>query len=346
MLSRREFLHLAGLAFAAPGLAPLRSLLPPEDRQEPLGIGRVTAQVIGIYAEPSYKSERLAWKPRDRLLDIIEEQISPHGPARNPRWYRVVGGYAHSAFIQRVETAHLNPPLARLPPGGQLGQVTWPFTQSFLKTPSPPWRPLYRLYFGSVYWITHLETDPDGQAWYGLTDDRLRVVLYVPAAHLRPILPEELAPISPHVPPDEKRIEVYTEEQAVAAFEGEKEVFRAPVSTGIPSRGPSPNGIPTDTPQGRFRVVLKLPSRHMGDGDLTADPAAYELPGVPWVSFFHAYGIGFHGTYWHDNFGIRMSHGCVNMRNADALWIYRWSTPPAGPGEWFKRGSGTIVRVF
>ena len=58
--------------------------------------------------------------------------------------------------------------------------------------------------------------------------------------------------------------------------------------------------------------------RHMGDGRLTTDPAAYELPGVPWVSYFTGNGVAFHGAYWHDNFGAPVSHGCINLSPADA----------------------------
>jgi lipoprotein-anchoring transpeptidase ErfK/SrfK len=81
------------------------------------------------------------------------------------------------------------------------------------------------------------------------------------------------------------------------------------------------------TPTGEFQVNRKYPSKHMGDGGLTSDIRAYELVDAPWVSFFHEAGIAFHGTYWHDNFGYPMSHGCVNMRNEDALWLFRWTTP-------------------
>jgi hypothetical protein len=56
-------------------------------------------------------------------------------------------------------------------------------------------------------------------------------------------------------------------------------------------------------------------------------------------------GAALHGTYWHDNFGQRMSHGCVNMRNSDALWVYRWTTPIIQPGEWYARGRGTLVII-
>ena len=32
-----------------------------------------------------------------------------------------------------------------------------------------------------------------------------------------------------------------------------------------------------------------------------------------------------HTAYWHNNFGHRMSHGCINTREADAEWIYHWA---------------------
>jgi lipoprotein-anchoring transpeptidase ErfK/SrfK len=167
----------------------------------------------------------------------------------------------------------------------------------------------------------------------------------VPAAHLRPLSWDEYRPIRQEVPAEEKRILVSTGDQELFAFEGDRQVYQAPVSSGVPSRGLSPNGIPTDTPIGKFYVSLKFPSRHMGDGNLTADLSAYELPGVPWVCIFHEFGVGFHGTFWHNNFGNRMSHGCVNLRNEDALWLYRWTTPIVPRSKWHKLGRGTLVEV-
>jgi len=35
-------------------------------------------------------------------------------------------------------------------------------------------------------------------------------------------------------------------------------------------------------------------------------------------------GISLHGTYWHDIFGYRTSHGCVNMTISDAKWVYEF----------------------
>lgn len=344
-LTRREFINLWGLTLGSILAQPLWRWFPLEDQGEFLGTGRITRDAIGLYEQPSYKSNRVGWVPRDRLVGIVDEIVSQHGPAYNPRWYRIPGGYIHSAYVQRVDHATINPVLESIPPDGQLGEVSMPFVQSLRKSGPEVWQPLYRLYYGSVYWITNLIEGPDDQPWYELTDDRLRIVYCAPAATIRPIPPEEMAPLSTQIPPDEKRIEVSLAEQRMRAYERDRMVFEAPIATGVPSRAPPPNGIPTETPSGKFRISVKTPSRHMGNGELTSDPSAYELPGVPWVCFFHAIGVGFHGTYWHDNFGTPMSHGCVNMRNEDAKWLFRWSTPEIEPQEWFKRGAGTLVQV-
>ena len=74
---------------------------------------------------------------------------------------------------------------------------------------------------------------------------------------------------------------------------------------------------PNVTVIGVFRIYVKYPAADMsGDG--------YYLPKVPYVMYFHE-GYGLHGTYWHNNFGTPMSHGCVNLRTADAGWLYEYS---------------------
>jgi lipoprotein-anchoring transpeptidase ErfK/SrfK len=50
----------------------------------------------------------------------------------------------------------------------------------------------------------------------------------------------------------------------------------------------------------------------------------YETPNVRWISYFVG-GYAFHATYWHNNFGHPMSHGCVNMRTKEAKWLYKWA---------------------
>ena len=351
-LSRRDFLIICSLSLGGLALDRLEPRLrpwPPEESRR-LGMkGRVTAGYINIYSQPDFKTERLGRLMRDTLVDLKEELTSPHGPGYNPRWYRLAKGFVHSGYLQRVEGAYLNEPVPVLPEGGRLGEISVPFTQSFRSTRTRGWLPLYRLYFTSVHWVTHRTVGPDGEIWYGLTDEHLNVQYFVPAAHVRLVQPEELAPISAHVPPEEKRIVVSLQDQSLAAYEGSRLALFTSVSTGVPRQwvdSMDDEDVETETPEGVFHVQVKVPSKHMGDGILTSDLEAYELPGVPWVSFFHKTGVAFHGTYWHDNFGRKMSHGCVNMHNDEALWLYRWTTPVAAPNDRRRLGYGTRIEVI
>lgn len=70
----------------------------------------------------------------------------------------------------------------------------------------------------------------------------------------------------------------------------------------------------TPTPTGTYYIWTKLTSTTM------AGPGYY-LPGVPWTMYFYR-GYGIHGTYWHNNFGHTMSHGCVNMRTSEAQFVF------------------------
>jgi hypothetical protein len=343
-LTRRDFLKLSGLSLAGLALPPLPGQLS-APLESPTLRGRVTIDFINIYKEPNLRAERIGRLKRDTLIHIFEEIFPEDAPQHNPRWYRLKRGFVYSAYVQRVEQAHLNALLPEIPTGGQLGEITVPFTQSLRRSRSGDWSKLYRLYYGAVFWITSIEEGPDGRPWYGLTDDLLRVQYCVPASHVRPIHASELAPISPDVPHKDKRIQISLKDQTLTAYEGQTVVMQAKVSTGIPNPNLPEWEIPTHTPAGSWRISVKTPSRHMGDGQLTSDINAYELPGVPWVSFFHETGVAIHGTYWHDNFGRMMSHGCVNMRNEDARWIYRWTFPSAEHTDWIRKGSGTPVAV-
>jgi LysM repeat protein len=97
--------------------------------------------------------------------------------------------------------------------------------------------------------------------------------------------------------------------QMTYAYEDGALHFSALVSTGLPA---------TPTVQGEFAIWHKTESQTMsGPG--------YYLPNVQWVMYFYQ-GYGFHGTYWHNNFGNPMSHGCVNMTNEDAFWLYNFAS--------------------
>jgi lipoprotein-anchoring transpeptidase ErfK/SrfK len=92
------------------------------------------------------------------------------------------------------------------------------------------------------------------------------------------------------------------------AYSGNTVLRTMVVSTGI-ARYP--------TPTGRFRIYSKYPS-------ITMSGPGYYLPGVPHSMFFYR-GYAIHGTYWHNNFGTPMSHGCINLTRSDAAWLYSWA---------------------
>lgn len=338
-VSRRTFFKLipagalASLAFRP--LADLSSEL----------VVRVGSHAVDVHAQPDEASEVLGRRRRDELINVYEEIDSPAGPAHNPRWYRVWGGYVHSARLQIV-TTRLNRAVEALPKGGQLAEVTVPYTQSLRWVAArKAWEPLYRLYYESLHWVTAVEPGPDGQPWYRIHDELTEMKYHVIAAHLRLVAAEEFAPISPDLDPWKKRIHVSIGGQVLRAYEDEQLVLETPVSTGVGNWRNDPNLLSTETPLGDFNILSKMPSKHMGDGGITADIEAYELPGVPWTSFFTTSGHAIHGTYWHQNYGVRMSHGCVNVPTAVARWIFRWSTPVSAAGTWEQRGRGTRVQV-
>ncbi|NPV66812.1 MAG: LysM peptidoglycan-binding domain-containing protein [Anaerolineae bacterium] len=105
-----------------------------------------------------------------------------------------------------------------------------------------------------------------------------------------------------------KQIIVDLSDQRIYAYQDGQLLRVVTVSTGLP-------GTPTVT--GDFNVYWKLTSQTMsGPG--------YYLPGVPWVMYFYA-GYAIHGTYWHNNFGRPMSHGCVNLPTDEAYWFFNFA---------------------
>lgn len=344
-ISRRDFLKLSSLALGSLAYHPLSFWDRGIEGFDPIGVVRITVSKTDFFQEPDTSSSIIGNFQRDQLVPIFEEIIDNTALPNAPRWYRIRNGYLFSMYTQRVEKRHLNIPRRWVHEEGTLGEITVPYTRAYLNNPLYGWLPVYRLYFQSVHWITGVEEGPDGKFWYQISDesdDNLKY--YVPAPHVRFVAPVELRPISPDVPWEHKRIEVSLIKQELKAYEYDRVVMHTLISSGIPGIGGS-NPIPTSTPIGEFNIQVKMPSKHMGDGRITDNIEAYELPGVPWVCFFTDTGVAFHGTYWHHNFGRRMSHGCVNMTMEDAKWIYRWSLPTTEFYEWEKRGFGIRVSV-
>ncbi len=78
------------------------------------------------------------------------------------------------------------------------------------------------------------------------------------------------------------------------------------------------------TPEGTYKILSKILKTEMARFYGPDNPDNYDLKNVPNVMyFFRDYAI--HGAYWHWKFGTRVSHGCVNLKLADAKWLYEWA---------------------
>jgi len=350
-ISRREFLRLGALAIGGLATANLAfNPFPParDERDFPTEIvGRVAVDSISVFEEPKTEAKQVSYRFMDDLLNIYEEVTPPTGPSWNLLWYRVLGGYVHSAYVQRVQIK-INKPASSIPENKpQLCEVTVPFSQIYFYTKANGWQKKNKLYYETTHWVVGVDEGPDGEAWYRLYDELLEMEYHIPAIHARMIPDEEITPLSPDVEPQHKRIEVSLQSQVLRAFEYDKVVFETKISSGIPSGDNPPKG--TNTPAGKWNIYSKMATKHMWNGLLTGAPDVYTLPGVPWTMFFHRSGAAFHGAYWHNNFGVPMSHGCVNMRPVDAKWLFRWTTPVWPPEDgrfWERTGNGTAVTVI
>lgn len=124
--------------------------------------------------------------------------------------------------------------------------------------------------------------------------------------------PGAISPRPAGVGDTERWIDVNLSTQTLVAYEGDTPVFNTLVSSGLPQ-------WPTVT--GQYHTYAKYESQTMNGYLLGYD---YFLPDVPYVMYFYEdYAI--HGTYWHNNFGTPMSHGCVNVSTPDAGWLFNWA---------------------
>lgn len=336
-ISRRDFLKLAvsgSLAFVLKDLRIDRALAASPIRQ-----GRITLSGIPMYDAPAFNASKVHFFGRDEVVDVTAmEEYGEAGNPFNSVWYQVNNeGYTYSGWVHPVETIYQKP-IFNIPKGGQVGEITVPFSDTRVE-PYIYAKRGYRIYYGTTHWVRrYIVTRKEKSIWYEIYDFHLKKSFYVRSHDMRLIPDDELTALSPEVPDEEKSIVVDLTAQMVTAFEGEKMVFSQLCSSG--ARG-------TETPKGEFHTYHKGPSVHMSNqGDALEN--IYNLPGVPWCSFFTGLGHAFHGTYWHNDYGRPRSHGCVNLSSDAAKFLYRWTKPNVPPEAEYVHlpGEGTRVKVI
>ncbi len=191
---------------------------------------------------------------------------------------------------------------------------------------------------GQISYHREIHVDPtpvvaDGIDWYALRGEGLPVG-FVSEEDIRRWIPAE--PLA-DVRADETWIDVELSQQTLTLWQGAEPVFVTLISSGA---GDNP------TPRGIFRIWHK-----QALGDMRSLPGAvdsYTVEDVPWVQYFHRR-FALHTAFWHNKFGRKRSHGCINLSPRDAARVFAATTPTMPPGWTFvyehEEEAGTVVRI-
>ena len=352
-ISRRDFINISGSALGALALQRIKSSSQIFEFPEAERLGRVAVGKIERKMRPDIDSPTVDVLYQDAVVSWLREMVGWNPNRISQRWVETPDGYIWSPYLQPVLNLP-NSPVTSLPQT-TLGQGLWveitiPWVDLILEneTPISPWlknTEMPRLYFSQILWVDQVKSDDQGNYWlhvnerYGYGDR-----FWADAKAFREITAEEVSPISPEV--EEKRIFVNVSDQTLSCVEGNHEVRFCRISTGAKFDAYGNEVDEWATPLGPHPIWRKLFSLHMSGG---TTGGGYDLPGIGWTSLFAGNGVAIHSTFWHNNFGVPMSHGCVNARPQDAKWIFRWANPvvPLDPGDiTVQMPGGTIVEVI
>jgi len=335
---RRDFLRLGGLAVGALAL-PTRwqSGLQPFPESERLG--RVCVGKVDLMAAPDASSAVVGSLYEDAVVDWQREVVGRHIYRTSQTWVETPEGFIHAPYVQPVRN-RLNTAVDELRPSslgpGMWVEVTVPWVDIVLDNPPArsPWLKAAsqpRVYYSQILWVDEIRRDSDGQAWYRVNERfGFGDIFWARAEAFRRLSEEEMAPIHPGV--EDKRVVIDVTHQTMACYAGDDEVYFCRISTGAKFNAQGEAVDEWSTPLGGHPIWRKVVSLHMVGG---TTGGGYDLPGIGWTTLFVGNGVAIHSTFWHNDFGVPRSHGCVNAMPEDAKWVFRWVEPvvPYDPGD-------------
>jgi hypothetical protein len=334
-ISRREFLKLSALSLGGLALRPWDGrMFALQEFPEAERLGRVGWYTVQLKERPDHDSKTIGVLYPDTVLPWLRETVGYRPGRNNQRYVETPQGYIWPEYFIPVRDQR-NIPLNSLPQSGKESgmwvEVTVPWVNVVMDNPPP--RSSYfkyreenglpmRFNYSQILWVDQIRTDESGAILYRVNErygnpgDKF----WAPGEAFHPITPEEMKPIHPEIEDKHIVIRRSWHEQILSCYEGTSEVYFCRVSTGVTedSTPLSATGSPG------YQIWRKLHSMQMSGG---TSEEGWQLPGIGWTSLFRGDGIAIHSTWWHNNFGEPMSHGCVNVCPADAKWIFRWTHP-------------------
>lgn len=351
-LSRRDFLKIAGVGLGALAFRPPKGFdfeylsAPKRLPQFPESdiIGRVLENGIRLRSQPNGDDTIgtvLTEMPADTLVEWGRQVVGNVTGLTNQRFVETPQGYIYSSVLQPARNMP-NTPISEMPAGqsGFWAEVTVPYVDlAHDGVVASPWMQDHitfnfppRLYYGQVVWIDRIRTE-NGFVEYRWNEDvphgygygAYGEFFWGDGAGFKVLTDADVAPINPDVDPNEKKIDANLDNQTLSCYEGNTEVYFCRISSGLGiDLG---TGQPSDklaTPVGNLLTHWKIMSLNMTAGTFQS---GYSTPAVPWSTMISGDGVAIHGAFWHNAFGEKRSHGCINVTPEDAKWIFRWTTP-------------------
>lgn len=155
--------------------------------------------------------------------------------------------------------------------------------------------------------------------------EKLRDGTWIKRSQIRRTKP---GPLPAGLLPQERWVDVNLKTQTLVAFVGDRPIFATLISSGKESKIKEKDHR---TPIGEWRIREKhITTKMDGDGSAAGD-LPYSIEEVPYAMYYHeAYAL--HGAFWHSNYGVQMSHGCVNLSPLDAKYLFFFADPPIPAG--------------
>ena len=356
-ISRRKFIRDSFLMIAGFLLRPASIYLDRFEFPAAERLGRVNVGKVEIKIRPNADSQTVSVLYEDAIVEWAREVVGTNAYRNNQRYVETPEGYIWAPYLQPVRNIP-NQPDQSLPDSsrgpGMWVEVSVPYVDLTLANPparSPGLRNRIennlpsRLYYSQITWVDQTRLAQDGRILYRVNEPfgSYGDIYWASGEAFRPLTTNEVAPINPNGA--EKRIEVNIRRQTLSCFEGRKEVYFCRISSGALWDAWGNAVDAWATPLGKYPIWRKLISLHMSGG---SSGGGWDLPAIAWTSLFAENGVAIHSTFWHNNFGEPMSHGCVNASPDDAKWIFRWTLPtiPLDPGdETIPWPGGTAVEV-
>lgn len=262
------------------------------------------ADNANVYSEPTQASAMVRNVGDGYLFATVKRWFDNEA---GEKWYEINHNeYVHEDDLTLVEPAEFQGVEVLQQPLRPFGWVVQNVTPSREPDGEPDelFAELPRYTFVQIY---DAKVGEEDWLWYDIGDGRWVRQTYFSIVDVNP-RPEGVGE-------NEFWTEVDLYEQTFAAYEGDRMVYATLISSGL-NRWPTREGL--------FQVWDRLYEYKMSGAEGQID--YYFLEDIPYIMYFdETIGAALHGTYWHDRFGYKHSHGCVNMPIKDAEWIFNWS---------------------